>query len=309
MTNASIITKILGIKYPIISAPMANASGGWLAAEVTNAGGLGLIGAGYCDDEWVMKELSIVKEEEFGIGFITWRLKQNPKLLTLALRKKPKAIMLSFGDIAPFIEEIKSAAVPLICQIQNTAQAIDCMNKDADIIVAQGAEAGGHGATLGGMALIPSVADAVSLPVVAAGGICDARGIAAAFSLGACGVLMGTRFLASNESLASNTVKSQLIEAKGEDTIRTNVFDYARGLIWPEPYTARALKNEFTQRWHGISNLKEVISTDIQKAYYCATIENNISEAAVFAGEGVSLIKEILPAKIIIEQLIQNLIN
>lgn len=233
---------------------------------------------------------------------------EKPHLLTQSLKKRPKAIMLSFGDVSPFVEEIKAASIPLICQVQSVSQAIDCIEKGADIIVAQGTEAGGHGACYGSISLIPSIVDAVpSVPVIAAGGICDARGIEAACDLGAVGVLMGTRFFASNEALASDSAKAQLIRTSGEDTIRTNVFDYARGYIWPQPYTARALKNKFTQRWHGQACLQEKISAAIRQSYQEDTIKNNFEEAAIFAGEGVGLIHEIHSAKKIVAQLSKNI--
>ncbi len=302
--KTSTLKTILGIEHSIISAPMANAAGGLLATEVTKAGGLGLIGGGYCDSAWVTDELSKVAEGEFGIGFITWRLMLNPKLLSLALQKKPKAVMLSFGDIEPFVEEIKSANVPLICQIQTVDQAMDCVKKGADIIVAQGTEAGGHGATCPAASLIPAVINAVTpIPVVAAGGICDALDIKNALSLGASGVLMGTRFLASEESLASAAAKERLLSAKGEDTVRTNVFDYARGYDWPKPYTARAIKNNFTKKWHDTQNAKDKINVDVQQDYAEAVNKNDFDEAAIFAGEGVGNIDEILSASRIIEKL------
>lgn len=304
----TLLSHLLNIKYPIISAPMANISGGLLATEVTKAGGLGLIGGGYGHQEWLEEELDKVNDNEFGVGFITWRLAENPQLLDLTLAKKPKAIMLSFGDIKPFVEPIKAAGIPLICQVQTVLQARECKQLGADIIVAQGSEAGGHGANRGGMALIPAVVDAVSpLPVIAAGGICDARGIAAAMMLGASGVLMGTRFFASHESLASAAAKKRLLEATGDNTLRTDVFDFARGYHWPQPYSARALKNQFTERWHGIDNRAAKITADVQQNYQKALSSNNFEEAALFVGEGVDLIGEIMSAKDIINQLVCQL--
>ena len=151
---------------------------------------------------------------------------------------------------------------------------------------------------------MPAIVDAVgSTPVFAAGGICDARGVNAAHALGAEGVLMGTRFMASHESLASDTAKVLMLSAKACDTIRTRVFDYARGYDWPEPYTARVLKNLFTHTWHGQDNLKSLINAEQQALYLDACARSDFDIAGLFVGEGVDLIHEILPASTIVEQL------
>ena len=171
------ILKLLDVQYPIISAPMGNIAGGRLATAVSQAGGLGLIGGGYCDADWIAQQLDIADNQRFGIGFISWRLKDNRAVLDMVLERNPQAIMLSFGDIAPFVKKIKIKGIPLICQVQSVEQAMDCKNKGADIIIAQGTEAGGHAAEQSTMSLVPAIVDAISpMPVIAAGGICDARG-------------------------------------------------------------------------------------------------------------------------------------
>ena len=305
---SSRINSLLNISHPLICAPMANVTGGVLATRVTEAGGLGLIGAGYCDKQWFEQELSVTKPGMFGVGFITWRLAENPDLLDLALTNKPRAVWLSFGDIEPFVEKIKRANVPVICQVQNVKQAKECKAQGADIIVAQGTEAGGHGANRSGMALIPAVVDAVTpLPVMAAGGISDARGFAAAVVLGAEGVVMGTRFLACEESLASDYAKNAVVKSSGDNTIRTSIFDYGRGYNFPKPYTARSLENQFINRWTRKKYLSGEEKEHLKKEYQHSVMEGNNEDIAVFAGEGVDLIHNILPAKIIIEQLVCDL--
>ncbi len=200
------LTKLLNIRHPILLAPMNACAGGTLAAAVTEAGGLGLIGGGVADAGWLETEFTQVGNSKVGVGFITWLLAEQPKALEVALDHQPSAIMLSFGDHTPFVDAIKKADVPLICQTQTVAQAVHAAATGADVIVAQGQEAGGHGMTTRGtMTLAPAVADAIGpdVPVVAAGGIADGRGLAAALMLGCAGVLMGTRFIASDESLYS----------------------------------------------------------------------------------------------------------
>ncbi|AKP74055.2 hypothetical protein AVI53_02770 [Piscirickettsia salmonis] len=172
----------------------------------------------------------------FGIGFITWKLEQVPELLDLAIKHQPRAIMLSFGDVKPFASKIKDAGITLITQVQTVKQAIYDKEQGADIIVAQGSEAGGHGANRG------------TTPVVAAGGICDGRGIAASMMLGAQGVLLGTLFCASLEANGIEAAKKLLIESNGDQTIRSELFDIVDGYDWPKPYSARAIKNKFSEQ-------------------------------------------------------------
>ncbi len=302
---SNILTELLKMKYPIISAPMAGVSGGQLARAVSNAGGFGFIGAGYADSSWLEQELKFVSEIAFGVGFITWQLAQKPELLALALQKNPTAIMLSFGDSSPFVDQIKSAGAKLICQVQTVKDAKLAAKQGADIIVAQGSEAGGHGSTRGTFALVPAIVDAVaSIPVVAAGGIADGRGLAAAIMLGAQGALLGTRFYACTESLGHPNAKQAIIDATGDQTLRSNIFDDARALNWPSPFTARTLQNQFTQKWQAESVNK---MDAFERARYQKALDaGDFSIAGVFAGEGIDLIDEILSAKEIVNRIMKE---
>src|SRR3954452_16484525 len=180
---------------------MGSAAGGKLAAAVTNAGGLGMVGSGYANVEAIRKELGEAGNTKVGIGFILWALEKNPSALDVALDARPAAVMLSFGDPTPFAGRIKAAGCKIICQVQTLAQAKEAAAAGADIIIAQGRDAGGHsGMTRGTIGLLPAVVDTGgSIPAVAAGGLDDGRGLAAALVLGAAGVSMGTRFIPSRE--------------------------------------------------------------------------------------------------------------
>ena len=198
------ITAVLGIQKPLVLAPMGFVSGGALAAAVTGAGGLGLIGAGYGDPEWLRREFERANGARVGIGFITWSLAKQPALLDFALARKPAAVMLSFGDPAPFAAKIKASGAKLICQVQDLATTRQALAVKPDVLVAQGTEAGGHGGARSLLALLPAVKDvAGETPVLAAGGIADRRGVGGAMALGAAGVLVGTRFSASDEALTA----------------------------------------------------------------------------------------------------------
>jgi nitronate monooxygenase len=212
------LTQKLGIEHPIISAPMGYAAGGRLAAAVSEAGGFGLIGGGYGDAEWLKREFAASRNARVGCGFITWSLAQKPHLLDLVLAHAPAAVMLSFGELAPFAQRIKAAGAMLICQVQTLALAREAVAAGADVIVAQGGEAGGHGLERATFTLVPEIADylAVSAPdtvLAAAGGIADGRGLAAALMLGADGVLVGSRFWASAEALVPPTFQAAAVAA------------------------------------------------------------------------------------------------
>src|SRR4051794_262576 len=202
-TIETALTRLLGIQHPILLAPMGSAAGGKLAAAVTHAGGLGMLGSGYASEAAIRKELAEAGNARVGIGFILWALDKNPQALDVALDAKPAAVMLSFGDPAPYTGRIKAAGAKIVCQVQTLEQARQAADAGADVIIAQGRDAGGHsGMTRGTIGLVPAVVDAVGpIPVVAAGGIADGRGLAAALSLGAAGISMGTRFTAPREAL------------------------------------------------------------------------------------------------------------
>ncbi len=187
MTISTRVTEMLGVRHPILLAPMDIVSGGRLAAEVSRAGAFGIIGGGYGNEAWLTREMDAAGDARVGVGFITWSMAKNPRVLELALERKPPAIFLSFGDIRPHSEKIRRAGARLICQIQTLEQAKDAAANGADIIVAQGAEGGGHGSiSRGTFPLVPAVVDAArGIPVVAAGGVADGRGLAAAMMLGA----------------------------------------------------------------------------------------------------------------------------
>jgi nitronate monooxygenase len=284
---------------------MGSAAGGRLAAAVTNAGGLGMVGSGYADAGTIRKELAEAGNARVGVGFITWALEKNPSALDVALDARPAAVMLSFGDPAPFAGRIKDAGCRIICQVQTLVQAREAAASGADIIIAQGRDAGGHsGTTRGTMGLVPAVADAVApIPVVAAGGIADGRGLAAALALGAAGISMGTRFTASRESLWDQSMKAAALAAGGDQTEQTRVFDVVRGAPWPAIYPGRALRNEFSARWHG---REEALAADRpkQEDAYLATAPDDFATRVVWAGEGVDLVDDIPAAAEIIERII-----
>lgn len=302
MTLQTRFTDRFGLDHPIALAPMAFAAGGALAAAVSEAGGLGLIGGGYADDPaFVAREWAGARGARIGCGFITWALRSRPKMLDDTLARHPAAIMLSFGDPAPLADTVRRHGVPLICQVQTLRQARQALAVGADVLVAQGAEAGGHGAQRATLPFVPAVVDLVhrlrpDTLVLAAGGIADGRGLAAALALGADGVLMGTRLWASREALVSPAAQQRALAADGDATIRTTVFDVVRGLAWPPPYTSRVLRNAFSDRWHDdLAGLRDGLA-DHQQLYANAAARDDFQTANVTVGEAVGLIDDLPPA-------------
>ncbi len=302
------LTRILDMRYPIISAPMAFAGGGALAAAVSRAGGLGLIGGGYGDSSWLEKQFDAAGGERVGVGFITWSLHRSPSLLTEVLKHQPAAVMLSFGDPRPFAEEVRGAGALLVCQCQNMKHVEEALDVHADVVVAQGAEAGGHGALRGTFTLVPEAADFIATHspatlLLAAGGIADGRGLAAALMLGADGVLVGTRLWASEEALVNERHLASILTSCGDDTLRTRVPDIARQLPWPAGFTARIRRNAFTDRWHGREEELERHLVVEGPRYQRAFAEGDPEDAAVWFGEAAALIHAIEPAATLIERM------
>lgn len=295
------LTQALGIACPVVLAPMAFAAGGALAAAVTRAGGLGLIGGGYGDASWLDAQFAAAEGERIGVGFITWSLARNPSLLAQVLRQRPAAVMLSFGDPRPFGPAIRAAGARLICQCQTLQHVDEAIEAGADIVVAQGSEAGGHGASRGTFTLVPEVADhlgrqAPQTLLLAAGGIADGRGLAAALLLGADGVLMGTRFWASREALVQQGHQRAILQTGGDGTLRTRVPDIVRQLPWPQPFSARIRRNAFTERWHGREQELAQAAAAEGPRYRAAAEAGDAENTAVWFGEAAGLIRSIEPA-------------
>ena len=301
------LTERLGIRHPVLSAPMAFAAGGALASAVSHAGGLGLIGGGYGDADWLEREFLAAGNARIGCGFITWSLAKEPALLAEALRHAPAALMLSFGDPAPFADEIRAAGSLLICQVQTLAHVEDALEAGVDIIVAQGTEAGGHGARRATMTLVPEIATLLQrrspdTMLVAAGGIADGRGLAAALALGADGVLMGSRFWAASEALTHPNHQTAALTADGDGTIRQGATDIARGYDWPEGFTARVLNNRFVQEWEHRPDAHRAVAADLRAAYQANVMAGDPDKVGVWVGEATGLIHDVVPAAAIIER-------
>ncbi|MEP1421243.1 MAG: nitronate monooxygenase [Erythrobacter sp.] len=312
-----------GLTTPIALAPMAFGTGGALAAACAKAGTLSLIGGAYGDLEFTSREYSAAETAlasdhnalaRLGCGFITWRLEEDASALDWLLDRpvKPAAIMLSFGDPTAIAAPIVDAGIPLICQVQTLAMVAQAVAAGASVIAAQGGEAGGHGMNAldgrGTFTLVPEIADwlaanAPEVQLLAAGGIADGRGLAAALMLGADGALIGSRLWACEESLASKNAIAEAIAADGDNTARSKIFDHLREKNWPAHFDFRALRNAIHRQWEG--RLDE-LAADPQEAvadYKAGLASGDYSRAHVTVGEGTGLINDAPKAADIIAQI------
>ena len=306
MAWSTAFTELFSVRYPIALAPMGGTAGGALTAAVSNGGGLGLLGGGGGDLAWLERELPIVAEgtsAPWGVGFQSWAVDLGT--LERALSLRPRAVMLSFGDPTPFTPAIRAAGATLILQVTDLEEARQAVDLGADVIVAQGTESGGHGGQRGWATLpfVPVVADlAGPIPVLAAGGIADGRGVAAALALGAAGALIGTRFQATAESLADAEVKKAIVAGRGEDTERNRVLDIARGSRWPSRYPARTLGHPLLDQWR---DREDELAADphARQAYREGVASGELPAEIVWAGQAAELIADLPSAEDLVAEL------
>ncbi len=318
--EASRFSRKFLLTTPIALAPMALASGGALAAACARAGALGLVGGGYGDLDWTQREyrlaLQAAASQRIGIGFITWKLDEDASaldwVLDLPAEERPRAVMLSFGDARRYAARIAASGAPLICQIQRLEQAKQALEAGAQVLVAQGAEAGGHGMNgLDGrstLTLVPELADwlaskAPETLLLAAGGIADGRGLAAALTLGADGALLGTRFWATQESLAPLGAKQAALTAGGDGTARSAVFDILRRKHWPAPYDFRALRNDLHRSWEGRVDALRAAPEAARASYDAGVQAGDYSRAHATVGEAIGLVHDLPEAGALVKRL------
>ncbi len=249
----TILTDEWGLRHPIIGVPMAGASDGALAAAVTRAGGLGMIGIGsQTHPDFLLQQAKVAHlAGAYGIGLMIWALDERPDLFEAALTARPALLSLSFGDPTPYVARCHAAGIRVATQVHTHAEAIQAQSAGVDVIVAQGTEAGGHTGSVATLPLLQIVLEAVTVPVVAAGGIASPRGVGAVVAAGAAGAWIGTALLACPETRHPPVARERILSARETETVLTHVFDRVQNLPWPDAYPGRALRNHFTGQWHG----------------------------------------------------------
>lgn len=307
------LTKRFGIEHPIVCAPMAFVTGGRLAAAVTAAGGLGILGGGYAGtlrgEPDLEEQYSAAGNIPIGIGFITWAARKAPDAVDWAIAKRPKCLFLSFGSPSALAKKAVDADIPVFCQVQTMQHVNEALDAGASVIVAQGTEAGGHGGCRSTMPFVPEVANLLSkrapdVLLLAAGGIADGRGLAASLMLGADGVLVGSRFWAADEALTHPDAVVRAIAADGDQTVRTTAVDSLRGVGWPEEFSFRTLRNRLTDEWGSREKEARAKFGALKQAYNDARVRGDLDFVVTVVGEAAGLINGRRPAAEIVSSMV-----
>ena len=301
------ITEHWGIRYPILGAPMAYVARGRLARAISVAGGLGMFGVGSKDTcEMIERESAVARGEagstKFGIGLMVWLLETRPELLDAAIAQRPFLLAISFGSLRPYVDKVHRAGILVATQVNTRHAAIEAAEVGADLIVAQGTEAGGHTGSVATLPLLQILLTSVNKPVGAAGGIASGAGLAAILAAGAVAGWIGTPFLLAAESELTEDARRRLIAADETQTILTRVFDRANQLAWPSEFPGRALRNTFTDRWHGHEEQLVSDPTEISRFRQAADAKN-YDVTSIYAGQSVALLSETQPAAEIVHRL------
>jgi len=296
------ICDLFEIRHPILQGGMAHISTAELVSAVSNSGGLGIIGAGFYEPEWVREQIRLTRsltDKPFGVN-IHLASPYVRQITQLVFDEKVSIVTTGAGNLESEIPRFNKAGIKLIPVINSVDAARRLENAGADAIIAEGMEAGGHVGETTTMSLVPQVADCVKIPVIAAGGICDGRGLAAALALGAQGIQMGTRFVCSEECIASIKYKQKILEANDHSTIVTRQI-----LGMPQ----RSLRNNLTDTFQALEKAgatKEELALFDKSRMYLGLIEGNIDDGALLAGQIAGMIKEIKPARKIISDIVEE---
>lgn len=296
------ITKLLGIEYPIIQGGMAWVAEHHLAAAVSEAGGLGLIGAANAPADWVREQIRAARkltDKPFGVNIMLMSPYAEDVAKVVA-EEGVSVVTTGAGNPEKYMEQWKAAGIKVIPVVASVALAKRLERSGVDAVVAEGTEAGGHIGELTTMVLVPQVADAVQIPVIAAGGIADGRGVAAAFMLGASGCQLGTRFVATREAVVHERYKEYILKAKDIDT---KVTGRSTG------HPVRCLRNQMTREYLRI----EAEGVDFEKLELMtvgglrrAVVEGDVENGNVMAGQCAGMIREVLTCREVIEKLMNE---
>ena len=302
MQRTAVLCELLGTRYPLMQGGMAHISDARLAAAVSNGGGLGIISAAAGDPEKLAAEIDLARsltDKPFGVN-IMLRSNNIAALAAVIAEKKVAVVTTGAGSPAEFIPMWKNAGVKVIPVISTAAMAQLMEKSGADAVVAEGTESGGHVGEMTTMALVPQVCDAVNIPVIAAGGIADGRGFAASIMLGACGVQIGTRFLAAEECSIHPEYKARLLKAKDTSTVVTG-----RRLGHP----VRSLKTPFS-RAYAKAEYTDISDEDLEAmavgSLRAAVVDGDGKKGCFLAGQISGLVNREQPAAEIIEEIMQQ---
>jgi enoyl-[acyl-carrier protein] reductase II len=301
------LCELLGIEHPIIQASLGPWTSVELSAAVSNAGGLGSLGTSLRSAEEVEGQLDRMRgltDRPFAVNHTLRPL--NEEVFALTLEARPPVISLALGDPGDLVGRAHDAGILFMQQVHTVRQAYGAAERGADVIIAQGGEAGGFGGTVGTMSLVPQVVDAVSpIPVVAAGGIADGRGLAAALLLGAQGVNAGTRFVASVEAAVGDEWKRRVLAADSEDAVKVEFADEVFPLEGPGGYGTlpRVLRTPFVTEWNRRLDAVGREAGRLRAELMASIEEGRAHELVPFTGQTAGMIHEILPAGEIVRRM------
>ncbi len=301
------LTRLLGVRHPIVSAPMAGWSGGELAGAVSAAGAFGMIGVGSkTPTGWIGEQAEIARAcGPFGVGLMSWALEGRPELLDAVLAEGPAAVSLSFGDPAPYVERAREVGAIVMSQVQDAEKAERAVEAGVDVLVAQGTDAGGHTGRVGTMPLLQKVlgiGERAGRPVLAAGGIGTGRAVAGVLAMGASGAWIGTRFCATAESTGTEEAKRLILNSDETATVHTRVFDLVQNIPWPEEFAGRAIRNSFSDRWHGRETQLEEQRPAVSPEFEAT--RGDYAEDFVYAGQAAGLVEDIPSAGELVDRLV-----
>lgn len=300
------LCKLLNIELPIIQAGMGIFTSAELVAAVSNAGGLGSLGTGFRSAEGLRQELHRIREltdRPFAVNYVLINI--DEEIFKIILESKPPVISFSLGDPGDFVKRAHDVGSLVMHQVNTVQQAKEAAASGVDIIVAQGSEAGGFSGTVTTMVLVSQVVEAVfPIPVVAAGGIADGIGLAAATLLGAQGANIGTRFLASKEAPISDKWKQAILESDSEDAVKVEFWnDIFPGNPKAYDVTSRAIRNPFIEKWQAQRDAAKEKAEYLRGEIIAAIKQNKMEEFVPWAGQSAGLIDEILPAAEIVRKI------
>ena len=302
-------TELLGIQHPIALAGMGGGTSPELVAAVSNAGGIGIMGATDVEAEKLPGLMAAIREKTdrpFGMNLLLHGADEDQ--IREVLEARPAVLSTAWSrddqDLAEIFDRAHDRGLKVMHMVPTAADASKAANAGADVIVAQGTDGGGHIGLVGTVVVVPSVIKEVApLPVLAAGGIADGRGLAAMLALGAAGVLVGTRFLATTESPLHEAFKKLIVESDGTDTIVTDIADILMGTEWPGALE-RIARNRIVERWLGRTNELRRRREEVLPAMRKARGQGDGDEAILYWGQTAALIDEVVPAGQVIEQMV-----
>jgi NAD(P)H-dependent flavin oxidoreductase YrpB (nitropropane dioxygenase family) len=303
------ICDLLGVRHPIVLGGMGTATTAPLVAAVSNAGGFGTLGSSAFDARTLDSEIASIRErtdKPYGINHLLFQIQEDMFAVTLRARPTVAAFAWARKDqnLRDYFQRARDAGCKVMYMAGEVPEAVRAAEAGADVIVAQGTEAGGHVVWMASLPLVPMIVKAVTpLPVLSAGGIADGRGLAAALALGADGVLLGTRFMATPEAPIHPNFKQAIVKSDGHDTVLTEIPDLASQRVWPGAMS-RAQRNQFIDRWSGREWALRQNAREVGKQVAAARAAGDVDNATLSFGQDAGLIDSIKSVKEVVQDLV-----